>query len=150
MGNNNYSYAGKWALVTGASAGLGVEFARRLAERGAHVLLVARREEKLRCVAQSLRSRHGVEAEVIVSDLSQSGSAARVFEAVQKLGKEVRVLVNNAGFGIYGKLDETPAERNHELVMLNVVALASLTRLFLPAMARARDGVIINVASTSA
>ncbi len=150
MANSNYSYAGKWALITGASAGLGVEFARRLAERGAHVILVARREEKLRRLAQAIREHHGVEAEVIVSDLSQVESAEKVFEAVQRLGKEMRVLVNNAGFGIYGKLDETSAERNHELVMVNVVAMASLTRLFLPAMARARDGVIINVASTSA
>jgi uncharacterized protein len=150
MASGNYSYAGKWALITGASAGFGAEFARRLAERGAHVILVARREEKLRALAREIKARHGVEAEVIVADLRQADSSRQVFEAAQGLGKEVRVLVNNAGFGIYGRLEETPAGRNQDLVMVNVVALASMTRLFLPDMIRAGDGVILNVASTSA
>ena len=150
MAGKSYSYAGKWALITGASAGLGVEFARQLAARGAHLILVARREERLRALAQELKSRYSVESEVLVADLSQRESSEQVFQAVQALHREVRVLVNNAGFGIYGKLDETPAARNQEMLMVNVVAAASLTRLFLPAMVEARDGVIMNVSSTSA
>jgi uncharacterized protein len=144
------SYKDKWALITGASAGIGEEFARSLARFGANLILTARREEKLRSLAEELRTAHNIRVEIIVIDLSLADSPQKLFSTVQVTGHPVRILVNNAGFGVYGKLNDTQLEQNQRMIMLNVYALSSLTQLFLPDMVAAGEGYIFNIASTAA
>jgi hypothetical protein len=141
---------GKWALVTGASSGLGVDFARELACRGASLLLVARRKERLEEVASELRSAHGVEADALALDLEARGAAADLYDQVRSLGRSVDILVNNAGFGIYGKFLDLPWEREAAMLDLDIVALVHLTRLFAPDMVQRGWGRILQVASIGA
>ena len=145
----NIDFKGKWALVTGASSGIGVEFARHLAAAGANLVLVARSRDKLTSLAEELRGKFQVKAEVMPADLSRFEAAEQLFQATQDQGIQINVLVNNAGLGLFGRLAETEAARNKELLMVNVVSLASLTRLFLGGMVQAGFGVIINIASTA-
>lgn len=139
------------ALITGASAGIGLEFAVRLAERGYDLILVARRRDRLLELAAQVRAEHAqVRAEVIAADLSGAASAATVAAETARLGMHVDLLVNNAGFGTHGYFETISTEREHEEISLNVATLVGLTHAFLPAMlARGRGGVI-NVASTAA
>jgi short-subunit dehydrogenase len=132
-------------LVTGASAGLGVHFARQCRERGDELVLVARRKERLEALAAELGSAH-----VIAADLAQPGAPARLLAEVAGLGLEVDTLINNAGFGAAGAFVEAPAERLLEMIDLNVRSLTELCRLALPAMIERRRGFILNVASTAA
>ena len=129
------------ALITGASSGIGKAFAETLAAKGAKVILVARSKAKLESLAAQIRKRHAVRAEVIVTDLSKEKAPDTVFAKVQKLGRRVDVLVNNAGFGTYGRFHELSTEDDHREIMVNVVALARLTHLFLPAMVKRHEGV---------
>ena len=131
------------ALVTGASSGLGAEFARQLAARGHDLVLVARREERLRELAAELPTK----AEVIGCDLAnEPGSLPGRVEA---LGIEIDLLVNNAGFGTYGRFTEIPEGRDAEMIRLNCEAVVILTRAFLPGMLERRRGGVIVVASTA-
>jgi short-subunit dehydrogenase len=148
--NHMLAYKGKWALITGASSGIGEEFARRLAQAGVNLILTARREQKLKSLADELKAAHFIRAETITADLSLPEAPAQLFRAVGTLGVPVSVLINNAGFGIYGRLHETSPEESQRLIMTNVHALSSLTHFFLPAMVEARDGYIFNIASTAA
>lgn len=134
-------------MVTGASSGIGEEFARRFAARGHHVTLVARREDRLARLAEHLRSEHGVTAEILVADLEQAEDRTRV-AAVLRNGPWI--LVNNAGFGMRGAFAELDAERQLGMVTLNVLALTELTAAVLPGNIAARQGGVINVASTAA
>ena len=143
-------YTGKTALVTGVSAGIGAAFARGCAQRGMHLILVARSENTLRALADSLQQQHGVKVEVIVADLGQEHAAKQVYAAVQERGLRVDMLINNAGISTNGAFDTISADKSHQQVMLNVTALVDLTHAFLPAMVAARAGAIINVASTAA
>lgn len=140
---------GACALVTGASSGIGRELARGLAARGHAVVLVARREERLRAVAEELAGRHGVRTEAIVCDLADPDGRAAVFERLADLGLRVDVLVNNAGFGVGGPFHESRLDL--ELDMLHVLCEAplELTRRFLPSMVERRSGAVLNVASTA-
>ena len=140
----------KWVLITGASSGIGEVYAQEFAKRGANLILVARNEKKLSAVAARLRGAYRVQIDVLPMDLSRPEAARQLFDQVGRLGRHVHGLVNNAGFAVYGRLHETSLEKNQEQVLLNVFALASLSQLFLPAMARAGDGILINVASTAA
>jgi uncharacterized protein len=134
-----------WAIVTGASSGLGREFALALAERGHPVLAVARREERLRVLAQEVGSSGG-RLERLVADLSTPAGLDALLARAASLEE---LLVNNAGMATYGRFVSTPVERGRELVRLNVEAIVALTRGLLPALlARGRGGVI-NVASAS-
>jgi len=144
------TYAGKTALITGASGGIGATFARALAAAGAHLILVARSEEKLRTLASTLADQHHIRAEVIVADLSRPEAGHEIFSAVQQLGLNVDLLINNAGFGTHGIFDTIDPERDQREIMLNVAAVVDLTHRFLPAMLARGDGSIINVASTAA
>jgi short-subunit dehydrogenase len=139
-----------WALVTGASAGLGAEFARQLAARGHDVILAARRRERMETLAADLRTRHGVQALVMESDLGVPGAAARLWAAVEGHGIVPTVLVNNAGFGAHGELLSLAVERVTEMLHLNVTALTELTMLAARAMAARGSGSILNVASIGA
>lgn len=143
------AYADRWALVTGASSGIGAEFARRLAARGMHLVLVARRRELLDQLADELHTRHGTKTEIIVCDLSVPAEPQRVFDAVQAKGLPIELLINNAGFGWVGTADETDVDRMRDLVRLNVSAVVELTYLFLPGMWQRGHGGIINVSSVA-
>lgn len=132
-------------LVTGASAGLGVHFARQCRARGDELVLVARRRDRLEALAAELGSAH-----VIAADLARPEAAAKLLGEVQGLGLEIDTLINNAGFGAAGAFVETPAERLLEMIDLNVRSLTELCRLVLPAMLERRRGAILNVASTAA
>ncbi|MET1112022.1 MAG: SDR family oxidoreductase [Allosphingosinicella sp.] len=132
-------------LVTGASAGLGVHFARQCRARGDELVLVARRKDRLDALAAELGETH-----VIAADLGEPGAPARLLAEVASLGLEVDTLINNAGFGAAGPFVDAPPDRLLEMIDLNISALTELCRLALPAMLDRRRGFILNVASTAA
>ncbi|MEU5870374.1 SDR family oxidoreductase [Glycomyces sp. NPDC047369] len=136
---------GSWALVTGASSGIGAAFARQLAGRGMDVAVVARSREKLEALAAELRESCGVEALVVVEDLAVPDAADRVAAAVA--GIEVEVLVNNAGIGTFGRDVSIGAEYGRDTAMVNVVAVTGLVKRFLPGMVERGHGAVVNVAS---
>jgi short-subunit dehydrogenase len=143
-------FKGSRALVTGASSGIGVVFARELAKQGADVVLVARSQDKLEALAEELRRRFGVSVEVLACDLSSAGAGAALAARLAERDMQIDVLINSAGFGMFGQLHEADPVRTSEQVQLNVAALTELTCAVLPQM-RARDrGAIVNVASTAA
>ena len=141
---------GRWSLVTGASSGLGVDFARELAARGSNLVLVARREERLQAVAEELRQRHRVEVEVLAADLAAPGAPQQLFDRLQQSGRQVDVLVNNAGLGLYGPFLEIPWEREAGMLQLDIVTLVHLTRLFVPGMLQRGFGRVLQVSSVGA
>lgn len=145
-----YSYKGKWALITGASAGIGEEFARELASRQVNLILVARRKERLASMVKTLSEQYSIKVEMISMDLADIHAPKKLFDEVQKLNQPIHILINNAGVGVYGKLDKTPIEKNQSMLLLNVVSLSLITQLFLPMLLKNKDGMIINVASTAA
>lgn len=141
---------GKTALVTGASSGLGVDFATILAERGCNVVLVARREERLRKLADELAQRHGVQAHVIAMDLAPLGAAADLYNRLRALNLTVDVLINNAGFGVYGPFTEIAWEREQEMLLLDIVTLVHLSKLFVRDMVGRNFGYVLQVSSIGA
>ncbi len=143
-------FKGSWALVTGASSGIGVVFARELAQRGANLVLVARSQDRLEVLAQELRGRFGVSVEVLACDLSEPGAGAGMAARLAERGRQIDVLVNNAGFGLFAPLHEADPARIAQEVQLNVAALTELTCAVLPQMCVRDRGAIINVASTAA
>ena len=114
-----YNYVGKTALITGASSGIGEAFARTLAARGMHVILVARTKQRLRELAQELVQTYNVRAEVIPADLSQEHATWAIQQEVQARGLMVDMLINNAGFGAYGHFTNLDPQRDHAQVKLN-------------------------------
>ncbi len=145
-----WTYRGKTALITGASSGIGEVFARRLAGRGCNLVLVARSEKKLQALAAEMSERHNIRAEVLVSDLSRDGAAQQVYAETQRRGLSIDIVINNAGFGTHGLFDKLPGQKQHDEVMLNVMAVVDMSHAFLPEMVARGDGAIINVASTAA
>jgi short-subunit dehydrogenase len=145
MARSEWSYRGRWALVTGASAGLGEAFARALAGRGMNVALAARREDRLRALADELSAAHRIRTAVLPADLGDDGAAAALWDAATA-GREIHLLVNNAGFGLKGRFDALPMERQAEMVRVNCIAPLELAHLALRHM-RGRGGGIVNVAS---
>ena len=139
---------GDWALVTGASAGIGMAFAHRLAAERLNLALVARRADRLEKLADELRRRHGIRTRVIAQDLGADGAAERVAEAARDL--EVGVLINNAGFSAAGRFERVPREKHVEMIHVNCVAVAALTHVFLPPMKSRGRGAIIIVSSAAA
>ena len=140
----------KTALITGASAGFGVEFARLFARHRNDVIVTARRADRLRDLAASLETEYNINAHAIVADLAAHGGARQLFDEVQERGIEVEYLVNNAGFGTYGPFAETAADESLDLVAVNIAALTELTARFLPAMVERGSGRVLNVASAAA
>jgi hypothetical protein len=136
-------------LITGASAGIGLELARIAAGKGRNLILVARSKDRLAELARSLAAEHRIEAEVVPLDLALPDAPAILFQEISSRGIDVGVLVNNAGFGSVGLFHEIPLERQLEMLRLNVCALTHLTHLFLPAMVRKGEGRVLNVASTA-
>ena len=133
------------ALVTGASAGLGVEFARQLAKRGQRLVLAARRKDRLEALAAELGN-----ARAVAIDLAEPGSTARLVAAIEAEGEQVELLVNNAGFGLKGRVAELDPARLREMIDLNVGSLTDLCRAIASGMIERRSGAILNVASTAA
>jgi short-subunit dehydrogenase len=138
------------ALITGASSGIGEAFAYALARQKYDLVLVARREDRLKAVAARSSDIGAGRAEIVTCDLARGGAALEVQERLSALGVQVDYLINNAGFGTTGRFDRLPLEREIEEVELNVTSLVALTRIFLPPMIERRHGTIINVASTAA
>ncbi|WP_378734507.1 SDR family NAD(P)-dependent oxidoreductase [Nocardia brasiliensis] len=141
--------SGKTALVTGASSGIGAEFAAALAARGDDLVLVARSLSRLEDLAAQLRQRHGIRVEVIGQDLTMPDAATQVVNELAARQLSVDLLINNAGFGSAGRFEDLDADREQAQLMINVVALAGLTRRLLPDMLERGGGEIINVASTA-
>lgn len=143
-------WKGKWALVTGASAGIGAEIARQLAADGVNLLLTARRTERLNQLAAELRSRHNILTEICAADLSKPAGPGQLFAFVQQKRLAIEVLINNAGFGAYGEFRTVDLQRLLDMVQVNVASVVHLTHLFLPAMIERRSGYVMIVASTAA
>jgi short-subunit dehydrogenase len=139
----------QWALITGASSGIGAEFARQLAARGMHLILTARRTDLMEELAAELRTRHATKCEIIPCDLSRPGAVPNLLEEIQRRGLTVQMLVNNAGFSVVGEVDDAPVERLLQLIQLNISALVELTYRLLPGMLARRSGAVINVSSLS-
>ena len=136
-------------LVTGASAGIGKAFAEVFALNGCDLVLTARREERLRRLAESLASRHGTRSVVVAADLASPAGRAQVCDQVAAEGVHVDGLVNNAGYGVIGSYRNTTWQAQRDFLQVMVVAVAELTHHFLPAMVERGYGRIINVASVA-
>ncbi len=137
------------ALITGASGGLGFDLATLLAKDGKNLILVARNSEKLEQRARELKS-YDVNVDIIVSDLSKPGSAVELYKDIKTLGRQVDLLINNAGVGLFGKFTETDIQQELDMLYLNINSLTHLTKLVLPEMTARGKGRIMNVASTAA
>jgi short-subunit dehydrogenase len=144
------SYRETTALITGASAGLGEEFAHQWAERGADVVLVARRLDRLQALAADLEKRYGITATPIAADLARPGAGAALRAELHARGLTVQTLINNAGFGSHGAFLEQEQEQIARMIQLNVSAVAELSRAFLPELAADGRGALVTVASTAA
>jgi len=138
------------AVITGASSGIGEEFARQLASRGYDLVLVARRIERLEKLAGTLHDVHQVECVAVKADLSRPEERDRFCEALEPDKARLEILVNNAGFGTHGFFHETDLRRELELISVNCAAPVHLTKRVLPWMLERRRGFIVNVASLSA
>ena len=144
------AYTERWALVTGASSGIGAEFARVLAGNGMHLVLTARRGDRLEQLAEELQQRHMVQTLVVPADLCTPGGVAKVLDAVAAQEITLELLVNNAGFGFVGEIAGTDVDVMMSMVGLNVAALTELTYRVLPGLLEQGHGAIINVASVVA
>jgi short-subunit dehydrogenase len=133
------------ALITGASAGLGIDFARQLAANGKRLVLVARRKERLDQLAAELGN-----ARAVAIDLSDAGAADRLLADIAAHGEQVELLVNNAGFGLTGRFAELDGKRQRQMIDLNCGTLVELAHAVLPGMIERKSGAILNVASTAA
>jgi uncharacterized protein len=143
------AWQGKWALVTGASAGIGEAIAVELAEAGVNLVLTARRRERLDALAERLRTQHSIRVQVIVADLTLPQAPQEIFDATEGAGRAVDLLVNNAGFGEYGEFLRSTLEMQVNMVQVNCAAVVHLTRLWIAAMVDRRRGAVLIVASTA-
>jgi len=141
-------FKGKWALVTGASAGIGAALARELAGRGANLILTARRKERLDALAQELGA-YGVEVRTVVADLFDPASPREIYEATEGAGIPVDILINNAGLGQFGAFAHAPIEQELAQIRVNCEAMVHLARLFVPRMVERRRGWVLVLASTA-
>lgn len=141
---------GLTALVTGASSGIGAEFAKQLAQQQCHLVLVARRVERLEALRSELMAQHGIEVKVVAMDLAKPEAPAHLFEQTESAGVQIDILVNNAGFGLFGDFDTLDWTREQEMIQLNITALVDLTKRYVVGMKARNQGHIIQVASTTA
>ncbi len=144
------TFHGRRALVTGASSGIGAAIARRLAARGAHLVLTARRKERLEGLAKALREAHGVEVLVLASDLVADGAGLALFEATEGAGTSIDILINNAGFGTSAAFPAVPWDITKQQLRLNMTVLTELCLRFLEPMKTRGVGWVMNVASIGA
>lgn len=141
-------FQNKWALITGASSGIGAALARELAARGAKLVLTARRRDRLESLAADLAAT-GAETCIIVADLNDSAAPQQIFAATEAAGLAIDILVNNAGLGQYGAFHSNPEEQELSQVRVNCEAVVRLSRLFVPQMVERRRGWVLVVASTA-
>lgn len=142
-------YKGRWALVTGASAGIGAAFARSLAEKGANVALAARRKDRLDALGAELKAAYGVETRSLVADFARPEAPAELFAGLARDGVAVDILVNNAGYGMPGYFHTAPWAEHRDFLEVMVTSYAHLVRLALPGMRERGYGRIIQVASVA-
>lgn len=138
------------AVITGASAGIGAEFARRLARDNRNLVLVARSADALARLAAELEAAHRIQAHAVPLDLTEREAPRRLFDETARRGLHIDLLINNAGFGSLGDFTRFDIERDRRMIDLNISALVELTHLYLPAMRERGAGAIVNVASTAA
>ncbi len=136
-------------LITGASAGIGEAFARELAAKGDRLILTARRVDRLTALAAELTAKHDIECVVIPADLGTPDGANTLFAETERRGLIVDLLINNAGFGKFGKFEQYSAETYAQMVQLNITSLVTLSHLYVAGMRARKHGGIINVASTA-
>jgi short-subunit dehydrogenase len=141
-------FNGKWALVTGASAGIGIALARELALHGAKLILTARRKERLESLAAELQGK-GTEVRIVTADLNDPVAPQQIYDATVGAGLVVDILINNAGLGQFGSFAESPVNQELSQVRVNCEAMVRLTRLFVPPMVERRRGWIMILASTA-
>jgi short-subunit dehydrogenase len=144
------AYRGHWALVTGASAGIGREFALQLAALGMNIVLVARRADRLEEIAAGLRSGPGVETFVLPIDLAERGAAAKIKSAVAERGHTIRLLCNNAAFGRWGRFEQGASAAYEDMVQVNVAAAVALCHEFFDHLKSFPSSAVINVSSAAA
>jgi len=145
---NTQDFNGKWALVTGASSGIGAALARELATHGAKLILTARRVDRLEALAGELRAK-GAEVRIVAADLNDPASPQKIFDATEGAGLTVDVLINNAGIGQYGAFTESEMAQELSQVRVNCEAMVRLTRLFVPRMVERKSGWVLVLASTA-
>src|ERR1700691_5258518 len=145
---NTQDFRGKWALVTGASAGIGIALARELAGHGAKLILTARRKERMEALALDLGEK-GPEVRIVTADLNAPAAPQQVYDATEGAGVAVDILINNAGLGQFGEFAQSPVEQELSQVRVNCEAMVRLTRLFVPHMVERRRGWIMILASTA-
>ena len=149
MDRANTPWSGKWALVTGASAGIGKALAEELAAGGTNLVLTARRRERLEALAKTLTNAYKIRVEVFAADLAQPAAPAEILAFTREKDIHIDLLINNAGFGAYGEFATSDLSRQLEMVQVNCAAVVHLTHLFLLAMIERRSGDILIVASTA-
>lgn len=137
------------ALITGASSGIGLELAHIHANKGGDLIIVARSEDKLQALKNELESAHKIKVEIAVKDLSQANAGEELYNDIKERGLEVDILINNAGFGGIGNFHEREWKSDLEMMNLNMIALTTLTRLFLNDFTAKNQGKILNVSSTA-
>lgn len=137
------------ALITGASGGIGFEFAKLLAQRKWNLVLVSRDGQKLRQIADTLSAEYNIRCLAVPADLSAGGSAEVIFDILRSDNLSVDMLINNAGFGVWGSFSETDLQEDLNEVEVNISSILRLTKLFLPGMLARKQGMILNVASTA-
>jgi hypothetical protein len=143
-------WAGKWALVTGASAGIGLELARQLAGAGTHLVLTARRADRLQALAGEFVAKYGTKAEIFAADLTEPAAPEQIYAFTTGRKVEIELLVNNAGFGAFGYVHKIPAQRMAEMIQVNCTAVVALTQLYVPEMIARRRGDVMIVSSVAA
>ncbi|MBN1947130.1 MAG: SDR family oxidoreductase [Bradymonadales bacterium] len=146
----NKPLAGHRALVTGASSGIGAELARDLARRGADLVVVARRKDRLKTLAEEITQQHGVDVRVEVADLNRPDSAQILFDRTEGQGLAVDILINNAGLGVYEDFLDIPWEQHANVLQVNAVTLTHLTHLFVKPMVQRGRGWVMNIGSIGA
>ncbi len=145
---NTEDFKGRWALVTGASAGIGAALARELARHGAKLILTARRVERLQALAAELTA-NGNEVRVVPADLNDPAAPQQLYDATEGASLTVDLLINNAGLGQYGAFAQSPVEQEIGQIRVNCEAMVRLTRLFVPQMVERRRGWVLVLASTA-
>lgn len=139
-----------YALVTGAASGIGYELAKLLAKDGKNIVVIDRTRDKLEELGRDLEKEHRIRVIVLVKDLSDPKAPLEIFGEIEKIGINVDVLVNDAGFCVYGMFHKTNLQEELEMIQVNYVSLIHLTKLFLRRMVESRSGYILNVASLCA
>lgn len=143
------AWSGKWALITGASSGIGVALAEELAAGGTKLVLTARRMDRLEGLSRKLSAAHKVQTEVLAADLADPKAPEKIFAFTRDRAIEIDLLINNAGFGLYGELPSADPQRLLDMVQVNCSAVVQLTRLYLPGMVNRKRGDVLILASTA-